>query len=163
MTQEVRIGCTARDIVTGFVGTVARRQELLNGNVQYCLQPKCSDNGSLPDALSFDYQTVEYVDDGVSHMRVIPGETSIKLGMKVRDKASGFEGVATMKTTFLNGCIYFDVVPRIKDGQLLNEVPNPSFLSQERLEPVELPVPEKPLAVPRTGTGGPINKPQRAR
>ena len=40
----------------------------------------------------------------------------IKLGDKVRDRVTGYEGIATSKTEFLNGCIQIEVTPRLKKG-----------------------------------------------
>lgn len=42
----------------------------------------------------------------------------IKLGDKVRDKVSGYEGIATSKTEYLNGCFQIEVTPRLKKGKL---------------------------------------------
>jgi len=36
----------------------------------------------------------------------------IKLGDKVRDRVTGYEGIATSKTEFLNGCIQIEVTQR---------------------------------------------------
>jgi hypothetical protein len=44
--------------------------------------------------------------------------TEIKLGDKVRDKVSGFVGIATSKTEFMNGCIQYDIIPKVgKDNK----------------------------------------------
>jgi len=40
----------------------------------------------------------------------------IKLGDKVKDRVTGYEGIATSKTEFLNGCIQIEVTPRLKKG-----------------------------------------------
>jgi FAD synthase len=46
-------------------------------------------------------------------------EQEIKLGMKVRDKVSGFEGIAITRVEFLNGCVQIGVKPKInKDGKM---------------------------------------------
>jgi len=36
----------------------------------------------------------------------------IKLGDKVRDKITGFIGIAVARTKFLNGCIQYNVIPK---------------------------------------------------
>ena len=42
----------------------------------------------------------------------------IDLGMTVKDRVSGFKGVATAKVEYLNGCTQFCVVPKLgKDGK----------------------------------------------
>ncbi|HEC40028.1 hypothetical protein LCGC14_0509660 [marine sediment metagenome] len=47
----------------------------------------------------------------------------IKLGEKVRDKITGFVGIATAKTEFLNGCIQYDVIPKAdKNNKILESV-----------------------------------------
>jgi len=42
----------------------------------------------------------------------------VELGMKVRDTISGFEGIATGKFFFLNGCVRVEITPQKigKDG-----------------------------------------------
>jgi len=37
---------------------------------------------------------------------------TIHLGDKVRDKVTGFTGIAVAKTEFINGCIQFNVAPK---------------------------------------------------
>jgi len=47
----------------------------------------------------------------------------IELGDTVKDKVSGFKGIATSRTEFLNGCIQYDVVPKVgKDNKILEGV-----------------------------------------
>ena len=43
----------------------------------------------------------------------------IKLGQKVRDKITGFEGIATAKTEFLNGCVQYEVTRKLRKGESL--------------------------------------------
>ena len=47
----------------------------------------------------------------------------IKLGDKVRDIHSGFEGIAVAKTTFINGCVQYAIQPKCgKDNKILEDV-----------------------------------------
>ena len=39
--------------------------------------------------------------------------SEIKLGDKVRDKYSGFTGIAIAKTEYINGCIQYSVIPKV--------------------------------------------------
>lgn len=41
----------------------------------------------------------------------------IKLGDKVRDKVTGFEGIATSRTEFMNGCVQIEVTSKLKKGE----------------------------------------------
>lgn len=43
----------------------------------------------------------------------------IKLGLKVKDKVTGFEGVAVARIEYLNGCVQYGVKPKVgKDGKI---------------------------------------------
>lgn len=43
----------------------------------------------------------------------------IELGDIVKDKVSGFKGIATTKMEFMNGCIQYEVVPKVgKDNKM---------------------------------------------
>lgn len=37
-----------------------------------------------------------------------------KLGEKLRDRVTGFEGIATCRTEYLNGCIQYSLTPKAK-------------------------------------------------
>lgn len=55
----------------------------------------------------------------------------IKLGDKVKDTITGFEGIAIAKTEFINGCIQFEVVPKIKKGE---KYPEAISIDEQHLE-----------------------------
>ena len=45
--------------------------------------------------------------------------TQIILGTKVKDKVTGFEGIATARVKYLNGCIQYCVDPKVdKEGKM---------------------------------------------
>lgn len=96
MNIDIKLGSTVRDTITGFTGIAIRRCDHLNGNVQYAVQPKGKD-GSYPEAVFLDYHTLDVIDDGVSDRATPVSETDIILGQKVRDKATGFAGIAATK------------------------------------------------------------------
>ena len=51
----------------------------------------------------------------------------VELGSKVKDKITGFKGVAVARCVYLNGCVQFEVEPlELKDG-----VPQKSFWLDE--------------------------------
>lgn len=58
-------GKTARDKVTGFVGTIVYRMEYLHGSNQYALSPKVDGEGKLRDMEQFDEGRIEIIDDGI--------------------------------------------------------------------------------------------------
>lgn len=70
----------------------------------------------------------------------------IKLGSKVRDSVSGFEGVAIARVEYLNGCTQYGVLPKIPaDGKM----PDAVYIDYQRLE-----VTEPALKVVASDTGG---------
>jgi hypothetical protein len=165
--QTIPLGSEVRCVVSGVTGTATSMVERLNGNIQYGVQPKSENGASMPEAWEIDQQSLEVVGPGISDRVTEPVTTDIRIGQKVRDWVSGFEGVATSKHTYINGCVHFMVVPSMKSSKsLLNEVPTGSYLSVERLEAVEerkpLGGPGSPLsAAPEKPTGGPARRAAR--
>lgn len=168
--KSIRLGITVRDLSTGFTGIIASKVELMNGNVQYAVQPKLSSEakpGEFPDSMNIDFHTLDYVDAGLSDRVTNPGPVTINLGDKVRDTVTGAEGITVNRITFMNGCIYYNVQqPAEKDKQTgLIVVPERLFVMQACLETI------KPLVVtlpaPKVSTGGrvpggPATRAQRA-
>jgi hypothetical protein len=58
----------------------------------------------------------------------------IELGQEVKDKVTGFTGIAISKVIYLNGCVQFCVKPRKtkKDG----DMPDGHYIDVEQLEVV---------------------------
>lgn len=82
------------------------------------------------------------------------------LGKKVREKITGFEGVATSVAFDLYGCIQVVVHPEAKE----NKPQDGHFFDFQRLEVIDpLPVMQVPSFVPkpeaRISTTGPAEKP----
>ena len=71
----------------------------------------------------------------------------IKLGDKVKDKVTGFTGVATSKVEYLNGCVQFCITPKMKSKD--NKMPEGTYIDQQQLEVVG-----KKVSVKRKRTGG---------
>jgi hypothetical protein len=66
----------------------------------------------------------------------------IMLGDLVKDKVSGFKGIATSRTEFLNGCVRFGVnASKLdKDGKIFQT----EVFDEEQLEVVKVSVYERP-------------------
>lgn len=164
--QPIPLGSEVRCIISGVTGTATAMVERLNGNIQYAVQPKSENGSTMPESWDIDQQSLEIVGPGISDRVTEPVATDIQLGQKVRDWVSGYEGVATSKHTYINGCVHFIVVPPMAQSKsLLNEVPTGSYLSVERLEIVK---PRKPLGGPgslpahaESPTGGPSRRTMR--
>lgn len=80
--------------------------------------------------------------------------SNIQLGDLVRDRITGFEGVAVCEARWLNGCVRFTVQPRTltKEGT----VKTSEGFDVEQLEKIEHQVVEV-----MTPTGGPMPEPSR--
>lgn len=58
----------------------------------------------------------------------------IRLGNKVKDKITGFKGIATAKVEYLNGCVQYCVKPQVsKDGKM----PEGEYIDDAQLEVIE--------------------------
>lgn len=168
MTNSIRLGWTVRDIVSGFTGIAIQSMEQLNGNLQIAIQPKIQEGSAVyPDAMFIDQHTIKKLDDGVvAHSTPAP-EVCIKLGNRVRDKVTGFEGIATNKAIYMNGCVHFTVVPRLKEGTETLVNPDASVIDYLRLEVVGEGIANEIVRPPRDPKnqhpGGPAQRVVRAR
>jgi len=63
--MDIKLGCEAKDRVSGFKGTITARLEYLNGCVQFCICPKVGKDGKLEDGRYFDAQQIEVIGKGV--------------------------------------------------------------------------------------------------
>lgn len=72
------------------------------------------------------------------------------LGNRVRDKITGFHGIATSRVEYLHGCVQYGVTPQVgTDGKAVDTC----YYDAPRLEYVDDGVTIKPAA-----TGGPGNR-----
>jgi hypothetical protein len=82
--------------------------------------------------------------------------SNIKLGDKVKDKVTGYEGIATARVEYLNGCTQYGVSGKVgEDGK----VPEALFIDHTQLEVVA----EGAVQVESQDTGGPTTRGPRAR
>jgi hypothetical protein len=58
----------------------------------------------------------------------------IRLGMKVRDVVTGFEGIVIARCEYLNGCLQYGVAPKQKKGE--TTMPDSIYIDFQRLEVV---------------------------
>lgn len=80
----------------------------------------------------------------------------VKLGDRIRDRITGFEGVAVSRTEWMNGCVRFAIQPtELKDGKPIGA----EWFDEGQ---VELVVPEKKKAAKKE-RGGPMPDPRPQR
>lgn len=75
-------------------------------------------------------------------------QMELQLGAKYRDKVSGWEGTATARYEYMNGCVRVEIGGADKDGK-----PESFVFDIQQIEPVEAP----PLDVVPRKTGGPTD------
>lgn len=73
--------------------------------------------------------------------------SEIKLGNKVRDKVTGFTGIATAKIEYINGCIQYCVKPKVAKDNTMSE--------GEYIDIDELEVIRGGIKIKSTPSGGP--------
>ncbi|HEX7111391.1 MAG TPA: hypothetical protein VF216_03030 [Mizugakiibacter sp.] len=54
----------------------------------------------------------------------------VELGNEVKDVVTGFEGIATAKVEYLNGCVQFCVTPQVGAD---NKMPDGVYIDHQRL------------------------------
>jgi hypothetical protein len=82
----------------------------------------------------------------------------VKLGTVVRDTITGFTGIATSRTEYLNGCVHVQVQPKAvgKDGKPIDS----QYFDEQRIELVS----QKgftPSKLASATSGGPASEPPR--
>lgn len=60
----------------------------------------------------------------------------IKLGTKVVDKVTGFEGIATSRVEYINGCIQYGVTPKVKKDDT-TAYPDSTYVDEAQLQLVK--------------------------
>jgi hypothetical protein len=121
MNKVIQLGDEAKDEITGFQGIVTTFHEKLHGMDQVGIQPPCGADGKVPDAIAFDVSNVIVITK--SKVSVTPlsdsDELEVSLGDTAIDPVNNLKGVITCRTTFINGCTQFTLVPSElkKDGE----------------------------------------------
>ncbi|HEY4355973.1 MAG TPA: hypothetical protein VGN16_09515 [Acidobacteriaceae bacterium] len=118
MTKSIILGCKAKDRVSGFSGIVTSHHEEFTGMIQWGITPPVDKKkpGEAPDGLTFDHEQVAYVGVGLNVKPKKFPQMGFKLGDEVEDRVSGYRGIATFRSDFMNGCTNVSVQAKIKPG-----------------------------------------------
>lgn len=162
MKQPIKLGSTVECVVSGIKGIAVSVTEVLNGNLRYVVQPRSDDPTKHPEAWEVDQQSLMVVDEGHSGLATKAPSFDIQVGDEVNDMPSGFAGTAISKTTHMNGCVYFSVVPKHREQAVLQDAPPASYLAAERLERTGPGLNKTVTSAPvKTSTGGPSTRAPR--
>lgn len=142
--QDFKLGSNVLDPVTGLVGLAVQLSQSLSGSVQVAIQPK-GEGAEIPEARTIDIHLLETVDAGISDKVPTAQTTTIPLGAKVKDIASGFEGIFVDLVTEYSGKLLLGVQPPM--GKDKSELPSIVYFVAPRMEQVGPGVSKPPLAV----------------
>jgi hypothetical protein len=163
----IKMGCKARDRVTGMEGILTSRLTKLDGGVQWGLQPPVASEkpAVYPDGMNIDETQLEFIDDGLSDVAVPPLlPPSIKMGEAVADQITGFAGIVTEITQFMNGCVYLTV--QGENTAKKNEVPFKIFAQHFRFKKtgagITRLIPASKMTKKPAPPGGPVTRMLRA-
>ncbi len=155
----LKLGCIAKDKITGFRGVVIAHSRCLTNIDRWTVQPRVIKDGKAVPSRSFDEGSLDFVED--TPIRVTPvdhGDEPFEVGDTVRAHVTGVEGVVTAITEWSEGCITLTVQPReLHDG-------SPVDVIGVDVRSADVVTRARPRAEPvKAKTGGPHREPPRAR
>lgn len=153
----INLGDVAKDQLTGFEGLVIGRTRYLSNCDRITLQPRTLKDGKPHETHSFDITHCDLVETGVFTVSAHPWNRreDICLGDTAKDTITGFQGVVTARTSWIDACDHLSLLPTTldKDGQ-----PQKSYsFDSTRLELVSKLQPPAPAE----HRGGPMEEPVR--
>ena len=159
--EDIKLGSLVTDLQSGYEGTATARIELFSGNVQYTITPKAAKGTEkFPEQVNFDAVTLKIKGKGISEMAQEPQSCTIAIGDEVECILTGFKGVVSMKSTFMNGCVYFDVLRPEGKGKK-DGAAESMFISSTRLKLVKAKK-VTPIKASIKAPGGPSTRAMRA-
>jgi hypothetical protein len=137
------LGHKAKDKITGLAGVITAQAEFQTSPIRYELTGHKMEKGK-PVGLWLD---PERVVAGKSFIKPPTATPTVELGDKVKDRITGFEGIATGRFTFLSGCLRIEITP----------------MTLEKGKPIEPQVFDEQRVLPdgksKVKTGGPLDGP----
>jgi len=147
---EFAPGQKVKDIVSGMEGIINANVVLLEGYKQHQVQPASKDGNDIPDAWTIDDAQLELIEGELNVNKIFEKEFKYNLGSLAKDTVSGIEGILIKAIYFINGCSFYKLQPKVKDGDI--KLPNALYINEtlvELIKFVEEPIlEEKPLKGP---------------
>lgn len=157
--DKINLGDSVKDEISGVKGVVVAQYSYLYGCHRSVVQPEGMMDGKPIASSTFDTAQLKLMKRNVvqpTH-RIHFGDDRVRLGDKVKDKITGFAGVATGRYEYLFSPPCIGVQPQdLKDGKPIEGL---SF-DESQLEIISA----KPVVPPpERRTGGPRDEPRSAR
>lgn len=157
----VELGSVVRDIITGQVGVAVARVKWLYGCERIGVEPLAlNKDGKAEETAWFDDQRIENVPGEPDRLvPVAPAAWDFALGSRVRDRVTGFAGVAVASSLWASGYQTVNIESdQLKDGAPIGQ----HTFALMRVELVEAGTPKvTPQSVARSG--GPQRDPSSRR
>lgn len=111
--KMIQLGSRVRDIITGMHGVAVARTEWLYGCARIGVESTdLKKDGKPSDSAWFDEQRVEQLPE--PGFPALPlQQCDIKLGSRVKDKLTGFEGLANARTNWMSGNVTINIEPTV--------------------------------------------------
>lgn len=110
------LGHIAIDTITGLKGVITAKAEMLYSATRWQLMPTTLKEGKPAEGIWLDEQRLKV---GKVHTKFTEQPPVVELGIKTKDTVTGFEGIATARFTYLNGCVRIELQPPAKDNKLV--------------------------------------------
>ncbi len=150
----IPFGSLVQDKITGFKGFVLYRVEHMNECVRYGVQPTINKEDQLPEIKVLDGPDLKIIAPPKDDLPpAIKTPNAFKLGVKVKDRLTGFMGVAVLRVKHMYSGDRYGVQPPINKK---NEIPELRTFDEEDLEQVDPPAPKKKIK--QKGPNGPHDR-----
>lgn len=147
----ISFGALVEDKITGFQGYVIYRVEHMNDCIRYGIQPQLDKEGQLPDIRVLGGPDLKVIASPKADLPpTIKTSNAFNLGVKVKDRLTGFKGVIVLRVKHMHTGDRYGVQPPVnKKG----EIPEIKSFDEEDLEQIDPPAPKKENK--RKGPNGP--------
>lgn len=110
--RDVKLGQKAKDLVTGYEGTITGVEVHVGRCAQVAIQPPVTKDGKIPDAHMIDIPRIKITDEKQTIKTEIPDELPYEFGQEMEDKYSGYRGKVVGISFHINGCTVLALQPK---------------------------------------------------
>lgn len=138
---NISLGSSVCDRITGFKGIAAFSIEYMHGCIRYGVRPALDNDGQLPEDKILDGPDLEVIAPPRGDLPpAIKTPNTFKLGVKVRDRLTGFMGITVLRIKHMYAGDRYGVQPSInKKG----EIPEIKSFDEVDLEQIDPPAPKQ--------------------
>lgn len=124
--NDVALGDRVKDKVSGFHGIVTSVTDYVAGCRRVGVSPETTDKGNHIDSEVFDEPMLSVVKKNI-HKASSNHKCDFKLGDKVKDEISGFEGICSSITNYLHADVWIGISPTtLKEGKPIPPISFPA-------------------------------------